>query len=150
MTKRGSAKLKKGDIIFSEEEVNKDLYLIKKGQVLAFVTNRTEVTPISYFRVGEFIGELSFFDKNPRSATLICLEDTELDIYPYGESLKQFPSWCVTLAESITKKIRHYDDVLKNKGIRRKNEETLKPLSIETQRLYFKLLEDYKKSQGQV
>ena len=144
MTERRSIKLKKNDIILSEGEIHRDLFLINKGKVMAFVTKRTEVTPIAYFEEGDFIGELSFFDQKPRSANLICLEDTNLHIYPYEESLEQFPKWSITLAESITKKIRHYDNILKNKGIRRKNEEILKPLSIESQRQYFKVLEDYK------
>jgi len=147
MLETNNINLKKNDIIFSEGEINKDLFLIDKGKVLAFVTRRTEVTPVAYFEAGDFIGELSFFDKHPRSANLVCLEDTSLHVYPYERSLEQFPKWSITLAESITKKIRYYDDILKNKGIRRKNEEGLKPLSIETQRHYFKLLDDYKNSE---
>jgi len=147
MAERKSISLKKDEIILSEGETKRDLFLISKGEVLAFVTRRTEVTPVAYFKAGDFIGELSFFDKSPRSATLICLEDTVLNIYPYEDSLKQFPSWSIILAESITKKIRHYDEILKNKGIRRKNQEIMKPLSIENQRRYFKRLEDYQSSQ---
>lgn len=149
MSERKRINLKKGDIILSEGEIHKDLYLINKGKVLAFLTKRTEVTPVAYFEEGDFIGELSFFDKEPRSANLVCLEDTNLDIYSYKESLKQFPKWCITLAKSITKKIRHYDGLLQEKGIRRKNEEVLKPLSIEDQRHYYKLLEDYKSLEKQ-
>ena len=147
MVERKNISLKKDSIILAEGDINRDLFLINKGKVLAFVTRRTEVTPVAYFGVGDFIGELSFFDKNPRSANLVCLEDTDFQVYPYEKSLKQFPKWSLTLAESITKKIRHYDNILKTKGIRRKNEEVLKPLSIETQRHYFKLLQDYKNSQ---
>ena len=144
MVEKKNIRLEKDSIILSEGDLNRDLFLINKGKVLAFVTRRTEVTPIAYFGVGDFIGELSFFDKNPRSANLVCLEDTDLQVYPYEKSLKQFPKWSLTLAESITTKIRHYDSILKNKGIRRKNEEVLKPLSIETQRHYFNLLRDYR------
>ena len=144
MLETNNINLKKDDIILSEGEENRDLFLIDKGKVLAFVTRRTEVTPVAYFEAGDFIGELSFFDKQPRSANLVCLKDTSLLVYPYEKSLEQFPKWSITLAESITKKIRHYDNILKNKGIRRKNEEILKPLSIESQRQYFKVLEDYK------
>ena len=66
MLETNNINLKKNDIIFSEGEINKDLFLINKGKVLAFVTRRTEVTPVSYFEAGDFIGELSFFDKYPR------------------------------------------------------------------------------------
>ncbi|MEE2743017.1 MAG: cyclic nucleotide-binding domain-containing protein [Bdellovibrionota bacterium] len=57
MTERRSIKLKKNDIILSEGEIHRDLFLINKGKVMAFVTKRTEVTPIAYFEEGDFIGD---------------------------------------------------------------------------------------------
>ena len=135
---------KKNDIIFSEGENDHNLYLISSGKVMAFLTHRTEITPVAYFKRGDFIGELAFFDKSPRSASLVCLEETVLKKYNYQKSKNQFPSWSITLAESITKKIRHFDEIIKGHGIRRKKTESIKPLSIEEQRHYYALLKEHK------
>ncbi|MDC0256074.1 cyclic nucleotide-binding domain-containing protein [Bacteriovoracales bacterium] len=136
--------LKKNDIIFSEGENDHNLYLISSGKVMAFLTHRTEVTPVAYFKRGDFIGELAFFDKSPRSASLVCLEETILKKYNYQQSKSQFPDWSITLAESITKKFSDFDELIKNHGIRRKKTESIKPLSIEEQRYYYGLLKEYK------
>ena len=48
---------------------------------MAFLIHRTEVTPVAYFKRADFVGELAFFDKSPRSASLVCLEETILKKY---------------------------------------------------------------------
>ena len=137
-------RLKKNDIIFAEGESDFNLFYISSGKVMAFLIHGTEVTPVAYFKRGDFVGELSFFDKSPRSASLVCLEETVLKKYNYQKSKNQFPAWTITLAESITKKIRNFDELIKNHGIRRKKTESIKPLTIEEQRHYFGLLKEYK------
>ena len=143
MSKDETIHLKKNDIIFAEGESDYNLYLISSGKVMAFLIHRTEVTPVAYFKNGDFIGELAFFDKSLRSASLVCIEDTVLKKYNYQKSKNQFPDWSIVLAESITKKIRHFDELIKNHGIRRKKTESMKPLSIEEQRHYYRLLKEY-------
>jgi CRP-like cAMP-binding protein len=145
MSKKEKVLLQKDNILCAEEEQGRDLYFISSGKIMAFVTRRTEIIPVAHLSAGDFIGELSFFDNSPRSASLVCLEDSVLKKYNYQESLDQFPDWTIILAESLTKKIRIYDDLIKQKSMRKKNAETMKPLSIEEQRHYYQLLQNYKK-----
>jgi len=136
--------LKKNDILFLAEEVMSDIFVIVKGKVLIFVQKGSHIIPISYLGNGEYIGELSFFDEGPRSASVVCTEDTEFIHISKNEMEEHFPKWLKTLGQQLTKKIRDADELIRSKGIRKKNLESLKPLSIEEQTHYFKLVESYK------
>lgn len=135
--------LKKDDVICISGEHNYDLYMIHSGKLIVMVNNGTKVTPLAYLNAGEYLGELSFFDHAPRSAHVVCLEDTTLFKVPIEEKENQFPAWLNTIALSITKKLRHSNDLILKKGIRKQNVESVKPFSIEEQRHYYQLLQKY-------
>ena len=140
--------LKRGDIICAEGQFDYDLFIIHSGKVLVFVTKGTKVTPLAHIESGEYLGELSFFDKKPRSANAICLEDTTVIKVPIEEASTQFPDWLETLATSITARLRHADELLAKKGIRKKNVQTMASLSIEEQREYFQFLQVFREENG--
>ncbi len=136
--------LKKGDIVCAEGQVDHDLFIIHSGKILIFVNSGTKVTPLAHLESGEYLGELSFFDKTNRSASAICLEDTTLIKVPVEEVDKQFPPWLVTIATNITKRLRAADSLLATKGIRKKNVKTMPSLSMEEQREYYQALLKYR------
>ena len=132
-----------GDLICAAGEKNSDLFIIHSGKLLVFVTDGTKVTPLAYLGDGEYLGELSFFDQQPRSAHVMCVEESTLIQIPVSELNKQFPPWLVTIAHSITNKLRTSSDLIRQKGIRKKNVESMKPLSIEEQRDAYQSLQSY-------
>ncbi len=146
MTPEGSEiiKLKKDEILFIADEFNNDLYIIKKGKVMVFVQNGSQIIPVAYLNTGEYIGELSFFDKEPRSAGIFCTEDSEFLKIPTDEMNKHCPDWLKTIGQQLTGKIREGDELIRSKGIRKKNVESIKPLSMAEQTHYFKLTDLYK------
>lgn len=135
---------KKDEILFLADEKKNDLYIIQKGQVMVFVQKNTEIIPVAYLGKGEYIGELSFFDEGPRSAGILCLEDTEFMRIKSEEMNEYFPSWLKILGQSLTRKIREGDELIRSKGIRKKNVETIKPLAISEQGRIFKIVEAHK------
>ena len=144
-----TVRVKSGDIICASGEKNFDLFKIHKGKLLVFVVDGTKVTPLAYLNEGEYLGELSFFDKEPRSANVISLEDTTLIQIPVSEIDKQFPPWLYQMALSITKKIRKSSELIRQKGIRKKNVESIQPLSIDEQREIFLALSQYLEKNSQ-
>lgn len=72
--------LKKGEILLKEGDTDKKMYYISSGciEVLAKVPGHHKKSNVNELRKGDLIGELSFFDGKPRSATLIASEDTEV------------------------------------------------------------------------
>lgn len=133
--------LKKDDMICISGDTDSDLYIIHTGKLMVYVNEKTKITPLAYIGKGEYLGELSFFDGKPRSAHVVCLEDSTLIIIPVTEVGKQFPDWLITIAKDITANLRKTDEIIGKKGIRRKNVETIKPLSIEEQRHFYSLIE---------
>jgi CRP-like cAMP-binding protein len=133
--------LKKDELLFLADGDDKDLYIIQKGQVMVFVQKGSQIIPVAYLGAGEYIGELSFFDEGKRSASIICTEDTEFLKISVDEMHKHCPAWLKTIGIQITKKIREDDELIRSKGIRKKNVEGIKPLSIEDQSHCFKLVD---------
>lgn len=140
-------KLKKDEILFLAEEINSDIYIIQKGKVMVFVQKGSQIIPVAYLGQGEYIGELSFFDSAPRSASIICTEDSEFIKIKTTQMHEHFPNWLVIIGQQLTKKIREADELIRSKGIRKKNLESIKPLSIEEQTHSFKQVEAYKSKQ---
>ena len=136
--------LKKDDILFLAEENDNDLYIVQKGKVMVFVQKGSEIIPVAYFGKGEYIGELSFFDNEPRSASIICMEDSEFIKIGTTELNEHFPAWLKSIGLQLTKKIRIGDELIRSKGIRKKNLESIKPLTIEEQTRCFKLVDRFK------
>lgn len=135
--------LKKDQILCLAGDLDTDLYIIHSGKLMVCVNKGTQITPIAYLTKGEYFGELSFFDSQPRSAHVISIEDTSLIRIPVDEKEKQFPRWLLSIAQSLTKKIRRTSDIIRVKGIRKKNVETIKPLSIEEQRHYYQIIKNH-------
>lgn len=135
---------KKDEILFLAEEKKNDLYIIQQGKVMVFVQKGSEVIPVAYLDKGEYIGELSFFDDGPRSAGILCVEDTVFMKISSEEMNEYFPSWLKVIGKSLTRKIREGDELIRSKGIRKKNLESIKPLAMNEQTRVFKLVELHK------
>lgn len=132
-----------GQIICAAGEKSSDLFIVHSGKLMVFVTEGTKVTPLAYIEGGEYLGELSFFDNQYRSAHVISVKDSTLIQIPVSEIDKQFPPWLVTIAKSITKKLRKSSELIRQKGIRRQNVDSIKPLTIEKQREVYSALQAY-------
>lgn len=136
--------LKKDQILFLAEENDNDLYIIQKGKVMVFVQKGSQIIPVAYLEAGEYIGELSFFDDEPRSASIICIEDTTFKKISAEEMNAHFPNWLKTIGHQLSRKIREGDELIRSKGIRKKKVESIKPLDISEQTRCFKLVDIHK------
>ena len=136
--------LKKDEFLFLAEETDCDLFIIQKGKVMVFVQKGSQIIPVAYLGAGEYIGELTFFDEGRRSASILCMENTDFIKIPVEEMHKHCPAWMKVISQQLTKKIREGDELIRSKGIRKKNVEGIKPLSIEEQTHCFKLVDQRK------
>ena len=137
--------LKKDQIMCATGEKPDGLYLIHSGKLMVFVTSGTQVTPLAILSAGEYFGEMSFFDKSPRSANVIAIEDTSVVKISVDDIGNKFPKWLYQIANSMAGKLRESSEIIRKKGIRKKNVETIKPLSIDEQRHYYAALQEYLK-----
>lgn len=132
--------LQPDEIICRAGDKEVDLYIVHSGKLLVFVVNGTQITPLAYLVDGEYLGELSFFDHQPRSAYVVAVEETTLIQIPTQELERQFPPWLILMARHITSKLRATDELIRKKGLRKQNVEGIKPLSIEEQRHYLSVI----------
>jgi CRP/FNR family cyclic AMP-dependent transcriptional regulator len=66
---------KKGDVIFTEGDSGRELYIIQSGSVL--ISKKTEIGKLDLvtFQRGEFFGEMALLQSVPRYASAHALED---------------------------------------------------------------------------
>ncbi len=138
--------LKKDEILFLSGSTETDLYYIRSGKVMVFVQNGSQIIPVAYLSKDEFIGELSFFDKTKRSASIICMEDSNIVKVNSAELYKFIPKWLHQIGLQLSKKIRANDELIRSKGLRKTKVESIKPLSIEEQTKIYRIVEDFKKN----
>ncbi len=133
--------LKKDSVLCLEGDTDNSLYIVKSGKLMVCVKKGTQVIPLAYLGANTYLGELSFFDEQPRSANIIALEETEILRLPPAELKSRFPQWLLDIALQLTKKTRLVDEVIKGRGLKKKNLESIKPLSIDEQRHYLTILD---------
>jgi CRP-like cAMP-binding protein len=131
--------LQKDQILLRQEDLSQDLYYITQGKFLACQENNKKITALAHLTEGDYIGELSFFDRKTRSAYIMAMEDSQIIKIPQAELKKDFPLWLTQVAKSMTSKIRVFDDVLSKHSIRKKITDEL-ALSIEEQQRIYQLI----------
>ncbi|OIQ15872.1 MAG: hypothetical protein BM556_16355 [Bacteriovorax sp. MedPE-SWde] len=134
--------LKNGEIICKQGDDDTTLYLVENGKLLVFGLDGTKVTPFAYIKENEFVGELSYFDGKSRSAYVMAIEDTTLMTVPPSKQTELMPDWMIKLGINLTKRLRHIDNLISHKGIKRSNVDGVKPLSIDEQREIYQRIQE--------
>jgi CRP-like cAMP-binding protein len=72
-------KLRKGQVLFREGDAGEEMFLVREGSILVSkaVTGKVEQV-LARFGPGDFFGEMSLFDRSPRSATIQAETDAVL------------------------------------------------------------------------
>lgn len=69
---------KKDDVIAEIGEVGDALYFILSGEIGLFQDNDNKVTEVATVKEGELMGEMSFFDRRPRSVRIRANSDVQI------------------------------------------------------------------------
>jgi CRP/FNR family cyclic AMP-dependent transcriptional regulator len=107
-----------GSVIVSHEEVGDALFVIASGKVKVVLYGETgrEII-LSILRAGDFFGEMSLLDKQPRSANVVAVEESELlglDRDAFQTHLTAHPSTALAVLAEMSKRLRHADEVIGN------------------------------------
>lgn len=75
----GERTLRKGQVLFREGEQGAEMFIVRRGAMIISkrVTGSVEQV-LAHVSPGDFFGEMSLFDRSPRSATLQADADTML------------------------------------------------------------------------
>jgi CRP/FNR family transcriptional regulator len=98
------------EVIFRKDDPGTHLYLVLDGAVkIALPGEFGQEALVAIMRPGEFFGELALFDRTPRSATAIALEDTRAALLA-GEDflafLERHPTAVRVVLEALARTIR--------------------------------------------
>ncbi len=102
---------KKGEVIFNEGDVSKEFYYLIKGKV-GILKGGREIASVGE---KEFIGEMAFLTDEPRTATAICLEDTELLVIDHEKLdilIKEIPDLFRMMLRDMACRLKKVNDTL--------------------------------------
>jgi len=107
----------RGDVLFHENDVADDLYVVVRGRIAIAIANPIDhrETVVSLMEPGDLFGEMAMLDDGPRSAMARALETSTVLSVPYEPVLAAFRSdprmlWGVT--RLLAQRLRVMDEAL--------------------------------------
>ena len=105
---------KRAEVIFRKDDPGTHLYLVLEGAVkIALPGEFGQEALVAIMRPGDFFGELALFDRSPRSATAVALDDTRAALLA-GEDfiafLERHPSAVRVVLETLARTVRRLSD----------------------------------------
>ena len=106
----------KDEYICHEGQRGESMYIVLQGVIGVYLTDPNgRQTEVSRIESGGFFGEMSIFDKLPRSASCIALEDSiciSIDKNNLSEFLRNCPDIVEQLLMSMSMRVRKMDEML--------------------------------------
>lgn len=109
--------VKQGQVLFKAGDAADGMYLIRQGQLVVFLSKDGNEVELASIGPGGMIGEMAFFDKKPRSASVKAASDAEVtQITPedFAKLMKQIPKWFVSIMSALSTRLRETNDRLQS------------------------------------
>jgi len=104
-----SIRLNAGDYLLREGEESTEMYYLQSGTLAVFKRKGDQEHQIGTIISGELVGEMSFLDKHPRSATVQAMTESVLVIIPSEKlegTMKELPKWFTALLHTLLERLR--------------------------------------------
>lgn len=101
--------IKSGDVLIKEGDVGNIMYWVVEGSLKVHRKQDGQQVDLGVISQHELVGEMSFLDDKPRSATVEALEDCKLLPIPNGkfsEVLNSQPRWFKSLVKVLSDRLR--------------------------------------------
>jgi CRP-like cAMP-binding protein len=105
-----------GQHVFKEGEPSKAMYLVQKGTLSVRKMKGSVHVEIARIYSNEVLGELSFFDRMPRSASALALTEVELleirfdSLDPVYDKV---PAYLKTIVAAVAERLRRANDTIR-------------------------------------
>ena len=101
--------IQKDEYLVREGEHSENMYWLQTGQLVVIKRKGNEEIQLGHIFAGELVGEMSFLDGEPRSASVRAITDCELIEIPRDVFDKVFtgqPTWFQGLVKTLTERLR--------------------------------------------
>lgn len=114
-------KYAKNTVLVTEGDESTHLYVIRKGTVSCFLNNEDgRQVNLNYLHEGEYFGELSLIDGQPRSASVITITDCEILLVSRAcvqDLIQKHPEFAMSLLCEVTRRVRELTDSVKDMAL---------------------------------
>jgi CRP-like cAMP-binding protein len=108
----------KDSIIVSQDDPGDSMFIIQKGRVkVGFYGDTGREVILSILRAGDFFGEMSLLDGQPRSANVIAIEKSEMLVLSREDfvlHLNEQPGTALNILAEMSLRLRRADEVIGN------------------------------------
>ena len=108
--------LKPEDFLMREGEASDSMYYVKSGTLAIYKRKGGAEKQIGTIYAGELVGEMSFLDSQPRSASVKAIQESEVVEIPrvkFNKFLEGQPSWFRALLETLLDRLRRANTRIK-------------------------------------
>ncbi|NUM88893.1 MAG: cyclic nucleotide-binding domain-containing protein [Bdellovibrionales bacterium] len=108
--------MKKGDVLVKEGDSSNSMYWVQSGTLRLYKKKGSGFIELGVVHSGEVVGELSFLDNQPRSASVEALQPCDIIEIPRGkfeEFINTQPSWMKSLVQTLVKRLRSTNNRVK-------------------------------------
>lgn len=105
-----------GEKLFGEGEPSTSIFIIKDGIVAVRKKKNAGFVEIAKLRSNEVLGELSFFDRLPRSATAVAVTKVtaiEIDFASLDNIYSAVPPYFKTIMAAVASRLRKANETIK-------------------------------------
>jgi CRP-like cAMP-binding protein len=108
----------KNTVVFGQDQPGDSMFIIAAGKVkvVLYGENGKEIT-LTFFKRGDFFGEMSLLDEQPRSANVITTENSTLMILKrdaFFKHLASSPTTAVNVLTELSRRLRKADEIIGN------------------------------------
>lgn len=115
MPEKAFKRCKDGQVIFRENDIGNEMYIIRSGKVKIFRERNGKEIVLATLKEGDFFGEMAIFSGLPRSASAQSIGETELEILSkdsFMKCIKEPVIW--RILEKMSQRIRETDEKLED------------------------------------
>lgn len=105
--------LKKGELLFMENDDSHEFFIIKKGSIRVFRSKDQRIITLDTLRTGTVIGEIAMIADVPRTASGLAIEDTDvlkITKQEFNAVFEKVPDWFRKIALILVQRLREVDE----------------------------------------
>jgi len=102
-----------GEIIFAEEDLGDEMYLVRSGRVRIQQEIGDQPTAVDTVMPGGHFGEMAIIDDQPRSASALAEENTSLLVLhknDFRSAVQDYPDIAFEVFRELTRRLRVADE----------------------------------------